>query len=89
MSGTTPSWSHANVVPERPRPDWISSATISTSVSSHSARTSRRKPSGGMITPPSPWIGSSRTATVVSSIAARTAAMSPYGTIRKPGVYGA
>ena len=51
-------------MPERPRPDWISSATISTLVSLHSARTSRRKPSGGMITPPSPWIGSSSTATV-------------------------
>ena len=31
MSGTTSSWSHANVRPVRPSPDWISSATISTS----------------------------------------------------------
>ena len=30
MSGTTPSWSQAKVLPVRPRPDWISSATNST-----------------------------------------------------------
>ena len=89
MSGTTPSWSQANVVPERPRPDWISSATISMSRSRQSTRRSRRNPSGGMITPPSPWIGSNRTATVVSSMAAAIASMSPYFTLRKPGVNGA
>ena len=69
MSGTTSSWSQAKVLPERARPDWISSATISTLRSVQSARRSRRKPSGGMTTPPSPWIGSNRTATVVSSMA--------------------
>ena len=36
MSGTTSSWSHANVRPVRARPDWISSATISTCCSRHS-----------------------------------------------------
>ncbi len=62
MSGTTSSWSQAKVLPERARPDWISSATISTLRSVQSARRSRRKPSGGMTTPPSPWIGSKSTA---------------------------
>ena len=50
-SGTTPSWSQANVAPVRPSPDWISSASIRTRLSVHSRRTSRRKPSGGMMTP--------------------------------------
>ena len=30
MSGRTSSWSHANVRPVRPSPDWISSAIIRT-----------------------------------------------------------
>ncbi|BDZ45445.1 hypothetical protein GCM10025866_13540 [Naasia aerilata] len=41
-SGTTPTSSHAKVVPVRPRPDWISSATKSTFRSSQSARTAGR-----------------------------------------------
>ncbi len=89
MSGTTSSWSHAKVLPERARPDWISSATISTLRSVQSSRRSRRKPSGGITTPPSPWIGSKSTATVVSSIAEAMASTSPYLTPRKPVVKGA
>src|SRR5687768_11570210 len=73
MSGTTSSWSHAKVLPDRARPAWISSATISTLRSAQRARRSRKKPSGGITTPPSPWIGSKSTATVVSSMAAATA----------------
>ena len=38
MSGRTPSCSHANVVPVRPRPDWISSAMSSTPRSVQSSR---------------------------------------------------
>ena len=38
MSGTTPSWSQAKVAPVRPRPDWISSAIISTLFSVQSSR---------------------------------------------------
>ena len=37
MSGTTPQWSQAKVRPVRARPDWISSAIISTLRSVHSA----------------------------------------------------
>ena len=47
MSGCTPSCSHANVRPVRPRPDWISSAISSTLCSVQSSRARRRYPSGG------------------------------------------
>ena len=69
MSGVTSSRSQANVAPVRPRPDWISSATMSTLLSEQIRLTSRSHPSGGKMTPASPWIGSSRKATVSSSIA--------------------
>ena len=42
MSGTTPSISHAKVVPVRPRPDWISSAMNSTPFAVHISRTAGR-----------------------------------------------
>ena len=87
-SGTTPTSSHANVAPTRPRPDWISSAMSSTFRSRVSSRSDGRKSAGGTTMPDSPWIGSTSTATVFSSMAAATAAASPYGTIRNPGVYG-
>jgi hypothetical protein len=41
-SGTTPSCSHANVVPVRPRPDWISSAMRRTPRSVQTSRAARR-----------------------------------------------
>jgi hypothetical protein len=88
MSGTTPSSSQAKVLPVRPRPDWISSATKSTFLLVHMARTAFRYPGGGTCTPDSPWIGSIRAATVLSSMAASSAAASPNGTIRNPGVNG-
>jgi hypothetical protein len=64
MSGTTSSWSQAKVRPVRASPDWISSASSSTSCGVAQRRTARRYPSGGITTPPSPWIGSSSTAAV-------------------------
>ena len=47
--------------PVRPRPDWISSAIISTPRSVQISRTAARNPLGGTITPASPWIGSTST----------------------------
>src|SRR6266516_5924096 len=88
MSGTTSSCSHANVVPVRPRPDWISSAIISAPWAEQRSRTPVRKPGGGTSTPASPWIGSTRTATTRSFMTSASASRSPYGTTTKPGVNG-
>ena len=89
--GLTFSCSHANVVPVRPSPDWISSAIMSAPRSEQICRTPARKPGGGTTTPASPWMGSTSTAAQAlpaSSIAAASASRSPYGTSRNPGVYG-
>ncbi len=87
-SGTTPSRSHANVVPTRPRPDWISSAMNRTLCRVQISRTAVRYPSGGTTTPASPWIGSRSTAAVEGVMAASIAAASPYGTVTNPGANG-
>ena len=82
-SGTTPSRSHANVSPTRPRPDWISSAMNSTLWRVQISRTARRYPSGGTMMPASPWMGSISTAAVFGVIAASMAAASPNGTVHE------
>src|SRR5262249_51554319 len=90
-SGPTPSAAQANVVPTRPRPDWISSAIISAPAEVHSSRTPARNPGGGTTTPASPWIGSISTAAMRSPKVLKvspSAVRSPYGTDTKPGVYG-
>jgi hypothetical protein len=83
-SGTTPSWSQANMSPVRAKPLWISSATNRTPVAEHHCASAARNPGAGTTNPPSPWIGSMTTAasrlapTCFSSIViARSAAPTP------------
>ena len=47
MSGSTPQWSTAHIVPVRPAPDWISSATSRIPWRSQISRRPCRKPSSG------------------------------------------
>ena len=54
MSGSKPPAALANHSPARPKPVWISSATIRISKRLQIAPTSRRKFGGGTITPASP-----------------------------------
>ena len=76
------------MLPVRPRPVWISSATISTRSRAQISATSRRYPSGGMRMPASHWIGSNRKAQVCGVMASSSASASPNGTVTKPGVKG-
>ena len=65
MSGTAALCWKPNQAPVRPKPDITSSLIHSTSCSSHSRRTSSRKPGGGTSTPlPEPPTPSSSTAAV-------------------------
>ena len=62
-SGTTPSWSQANMSPVRAKPVCTSSATKHDAVGACTTRPGRAgSPGAGTMNPPSPWIGSITTA---------------------------
>ena len=61
-SGTTPSWSHANMSPVRAKPVCTSSATKTTPFARHHSASAGRNPGAGSMNPPSPWMGSMTTA---------------------------
>jgi hypothetical protein len=66
-SGSTSSSSHANQVPVRQNPVWISSATKTAPADRDHSASVGRKPFAGTTNPPSPWIGSTRTAATLSA----------------------
>ena len=75
-SGSTPSASHANIGPVRPKPVMTSSTTKRMSSSRAASRMAFSQPLGGTITPPEPWIGSQKKAATLSAPSSATLARS-------------